>query len=45
LVHVGGCVFLLEAEPDANQAAFSCDSTRRVTLSMGAMNWYGTQRQ
>ena len=45
LVHVGDCVFVLEAEPDANQAAFSCDSARRVTLSMGAMNWYGAQRQ
>ena len=45
LVHVGDCVFFLEAEPDANQAVFSCDSARRVTLSMGAMNWYGAQRQ
>ena len=45
LVHVGDCVFVLEAEPDANQAVFSCDSARRVTLRMGAMNWYGAQRQ
>lgn len=44
LVHVGNCVFVLEADPDANQAVFSCDSARRLTLTMGAMNWYGTQR-
>jgi len=44
LVHIGNCVFVLEAEPDANQAVFSCDSLRHLVLTMGAMNWYGTRR-